>query len=119
MNSKKRKELGSRTGLVMQILSSSRPLVPASLPGELTMTKATLPCCQADSVLFLITKPAREPRFVSLSNVLEDKQTMSCFLWKLEKLCSGTDSLPRSIPSEIDAYPRGLASISVPLVNNR
>jgi hypothetical protein len=50
---------------------------------------------------------------------LEDKQTMSCFLWKLEKLCSRTDHFPHSIPSKIDAYPRGLASISAPLMNNR
>ena len=48
-------------------------------------------------------------------HVVEDKQTMSYFLRKLEKLCSRTDHFPRSIPSKIDAYPRELASISAPL----
>ena len=48
--------------LVMRIVHSRRPLVLASPSRECALIRATLSRSQADSVLFLLTKPAREPR---------------------------------------------------------
>ncbi len=53
--------MGSRTGLVMRIVHSRRPLALASPSREFAITRATLSGSQADLILFLLTKPVREP----------------------------------------------------------
>ncbi len=59
---------GSGTRLVMRIVHSRNSLALTSPSREFAMIRATLSSSQADPVLLLITKWAREPRL--LSNML-------------------------------------------------
>ncbi len=60
--------IGSRTGLVMQIVYSRRPAALASPSRACALTRATISRSQADPVLFLLTKPVLEPTILSDRN---------------------------------------------------
>ena len=76
--------MGSRTGLVMRIVHSRRPLALASPSREFAITRATLSGSQADLILFLLTKPVREPSFMIQSTGSSSQDTDSevekCYL---------------------------------------
>jgi hypothetical protein len=56
---------GSRTGLVVRIVYSRKPLALASPPRAFAMTRATISRFQGDLVLFLIPKRVREAFIMS------------------------------------------------------
>lgn len=58
--------MDSPTCLVMSIVHSRRPLALASPSRASALTRAAISLSLADPVLFLLTKPVREPNYLSI-----------------------------------------------------